>query len=109
MTSHECAAKSYQNERCGFRHGRLTRAGEELAGAAAGHGAAEVGAPLIVLRRADGTADRVVGQWIGRALAVAPDGVIGGVDGAVLVVVARESGGENPLEAGAPPAAGGAL
>src|SRR3954468_12962547 len=76
-------AYSEQNE-----SGRL---GDRVKTRAATRWLSKIRPPLSILRRANRAADRVIGQHGRRACALTKQIIVARVDGAVIVVVARES------------------
>src|SRR5262245_54831118 len=59
-----------------------------------------MGAPLVVLRGADGSSGRIIQQYMRRSLILAPHNVVVRVDGPVVVVIAGDTGGINAQNAG---------
>jgi hypothetical protein len=80
---HARSCQNHQHQACRLGDGGIGT----CAGAAAG-GLAEVGSPLVGMRRADRAADWIVWQHIGRVVIVPPHDVVGRIDRAVLVVIA---------------------
>ena len=95
---HRNAAEEHRDRSGRFGHGRSTGRASGTR-AAAGH-VAEVGAPGVELERADRAAVGIVGERGRRAGVFAPHDVVGGVDFAVVVVVAGEAGASYAQHAG---------
>ncbi len=82
-----CDREHQKHERC-----RLGDAGIHNGARSTPDGLTEVSAPLVVLRGTDRAADRIVGEDIARTLIRPPHHVVSGIDYAVSVVIARQSG-----------------
>src|SRR5262249_48741044 len=73
----------WHGARCGAQARRCSRSGDPRL--------AEVTPPLVVLSSAHRPAPEIVGQYVRRAHVIAPYRIVGGVDFAVLVVVAANT------------------